>query len=62
MIVSSKIGITKTREREKDKRILQYDNPSFARFPFVFSRFRDPFCIPPSTFNSNGTNRKAVLF
>jgi len=54
MIVSSKIWITKTREHEKDKRterILHYDNPVFARFPFVLSCFRDPFVLlhPPYT-------------
>ena len=37
MIVSSKIWITKARKHEKDKRIVHYDNPVFARFPFVLS-------------------------
>ena len=61
----SKIWITKTREHEKDKRterVLHYDDPLFARFPFVLSCFRDPLCITPSTFNSNSTWRNAVPY
>ena len=62
MIVSSKIWITKTREHEKDKRIVHRDNSLLARFPFVLSCFRDPLCITPSTFNSNSTWRNVMPY